>query len=102
MVVAGSEIIAIKPSGKEQKVYRKTVRCNMCGLCCENIGKDWLFGTKELEMQGKVRTVCAKVFEDGKSGRFECLGGPKTPWGCFAECTHAPPHPECIIEYEEA
>jgi hypothetical protein len=91
-VTAGSEVYMIRePDGS---VYRKTIRCNLCGKCCENPGLNWHLGVMDID--GKK--YCAQIKK--VNNEFFCEGGFKIPAVCNMELPKkAPCHPECIMEY---
>ena len=114
IVLAGSEPIAIlkkkpiknaaQPEGWIEWV--KTERCNLCGLCCLDPtvdDPDWPFGTKRLEIDGKVQWVCGVLTREMEEDRpiYRCMAGHLSPWGCIAKNPPHLPHPECSIRYEE-
>ncbi|MFQ5822253.1 MAG: hypothetical protein ACE5I5_19920 [Candidatus Heimdallarchaeota archaeon] len=96
-VFAGSEPLAIKLHGR--KLVVKKVRCNWCGKCCIEVGADWIFGEKEMFIDGKVEKVCGKLVKEGPN-KYACSAGCYSPWCCIYKCPVNLPHPDCVIRYE--
>ena len=76
-------------------VYKKVVRCNLCGHCCLTPGKGWPFGDQEID--GEL--YCAKVAK--VNGEFFCECGWETPCGCASEHPLKKLHKECCITWEK-
>lgn len=98
-VFAGNEVLAIREPGKDKFVH-KIKRCNMCGLCCLMEIDEHGFGIQNMEIDGKIQSVCGALRKDGD--KYECHAGPKAPYGCVFECSNPNFHPKCPIEYEKS
>ena len=87
--------------GRDGTVYKKTVRCDMCGKCCRlhpDSSWSWRVGTKILDDQ----VYCKYTYKE--SDEFHCRNS-LAPFSC---CSDNPSnrkhkgksHLECCIEYE--
>jgi hypothetical protein len=95
VIFLGGEYYIVRES--DNKVYRKIVRCDMCGECCRDPGLEWPLGIQTID--GTV--YCGKVYKI--NNEFFCEAGSLQPVGCAREIPRKHlPHPECIIRYEEA
>ena len=94
----GRELIARKLAGRGLEV--KTVRCNLCGKCCFDVGHRWIFGSDE---EGKCTQLKweSVTFQDGTriEGFFCKAPGDLVPFSC---CKGRHEDPElCQIRFEE-
>lgn len=86
-ILAGSEPIAIKPAWRNAFAI-KVQRCNMCGMCCVDPGENWIFGTKEIDLNGRKYRICQSAFKTkNKEGKeiVECKA-PVSPFQCIIRC----------------
>ena len=86
-VYANTELIAYKEPGKDQPIYEKTVRCNMCGACCMDMWKSAPFGHDD---EGN----CLMLRRNGDV--WECVAGSMVPRKCMGDPVD---EPDCVIEY---
>ena len=71
-LMAGVELIAFKRM-QESTWHVKTTRCNMCGLCCQN-----LKGTQYVKDENGY---CVNLIPDG--GKIICRLGAMRPFPCI-------------------
>jgi len=90
-VFFGRECYAIVTT--EDKVHIKEIRCNRCGLCCQEPGGFF----PEYKPDGEEKVYCAycRKEEDG----WDCEN-PGVPYDCIKEEPNTLPHKECPIEYK--
>lgn len=72
-VMAGMELLAYWPYPHDKPLMKKTVRCNWCGWCCENLAERAGF---EVDENG----VCIHL--DLVGGQKECSLAGSRPWKC--------------------
>ena len=84
-IIAGQEpygyresVVVKTKKGRERKYrwWKKTGRCSLCGKCCMNLRKNWIWGVDK-------KGTCLRLVE-GNPGEFYCdpnKGG--MPWGCL-------------------
>lgn len=83
-VMAGAELVAFKPAGKNE-LWIKTSRCIKCGWCCENVFKSG---------------PCEELRQYG--GEKLCRLGSKKPFACAwsdPKITKPKGMEKCNIEY---
>ena len=98
-VVAGEEPVAYRMRTVDAegvvtyRWYYKTGRCNLCGKCCMNLRKDWIWGVDD---QG----TCLRLVEINP-GQYYCdpnKGG--RPWDCLKGDGRGR-FPDCTVCYKE-
>lgn len=91
-VMAGIELLAYKPYGKDI-IYTKTARCNLCGWCCANPPP----GAVPQGPDG----ACIYLETIGQAK--ECSLGVARPWHCCWSDPVLTKHPEandhCAVRY---
>jgi len=98
LVLASNEPFLILKSFQDRwEVWKKRVRCNFCGKCCEiKDDPDWLYSSKWMVIDGEEKQMCGALrLEDGK---YLCTAE-LDPWQCIFKNPPNKPHPECVIEY---
>jgi hypothetical protein len=92
-IMMGVELAASKLPGEPWKV--KTVRCDLCGKCCMNLGDGQPFPITT------TNGVCDHLEkEPGKDSKtYRCALALQRPFGC---CVGEPDKDYCIIEWVEA
>lgn len=98
VVMAGREPFLVY-SPEKGKWYRKTVRCNLCGKCCRNIGMNWPWRNESGDC-GYLKREVWNFPPFGGREVFICTN-PLSPVSCVFSNVPGRPHPDCCIEYEE-
>ena len=91
LLIAGNRELIAKKAPDESFWLVKTTRCNMCGECCMDIGKNWAFPPDE---EGK----CPKLEKD--EDKWKCKAGHNTPVRCIPDPLKVNA-PNCCITYEK-
>jgi hypothetical protein len=98
LIMNQREVIAKKEIGQDYEY--KTVRCNYCGVCCHDVGADWLYGRDE-------NNICLELkYQEYHHGDGTVQKG----WMCTAKGSEVPfsctigrdPDPnKCVIRYKK-
>lgn len=92
LVLSNGELVAYKDPGVDSPVKVKKIRCNFCGECCMELGKnEGPFGADD---EGK----CLKLYKSNNG--WLCGAGGNKPLICCGDPNKAN-NPNCVIEYEE-
>lgn len=93
-VLAGVELIARMPNGKNGVLQHKIKRCNYCGLCCMEAAGDYPpFGTVDGERCEKLK------WSEGDQG-YVCTAGLAKPYCCLLD-PNENEYPDCSIKYDK-
>ena len=77
----------------DDKIHIKKVRCNNCGLCCQNPGPAF----PEYVPDGETEKYCAHCEREGDG--WVCRNG-AVPFDCIRETPNTLPHKDCIMKYK--